>query len=154
MEGIMIDYPDSGVYLLKLRLDNNREIKIGALGQKNFPAGYFFYAGTAQKNLKSRIRRHYSKDKKMHWHIDYLLKEAELIDDYIFELPRKGECFLAELMQSNGGQVLISGFGASDCGCKSHLFYFSFAQGEIFINNILNELDIKKEFRKYQSRND
>jgi Uri superfamily endonuclease len=148
----MKDYPDSGVYLLKLRLDKSKEIKIGALGQKDFPAGYFFYAGTAQKNLMSRIKRHYSKEKKFHWHIDYLLKEAELINDYIFELPREGECFLAELMQLSGGQVLVDGFGASDCSCRSHLIYFSFEKGDIFSNNKLDELDLKKEFRKYQSR--
>lgn len=148
----MKDYQDSGVYLLKLRLDKNKEIKIGALGQKDFPTGYFFYAGTAQKNLKSRIKRHYSKEKKFHWHIDYLLKEAELINDYIFELPREGECFLVELMELNGGQVLVDGFGASDCSCRSHLIYFSFEKGDIFSNNKLDELDLKKEFRKYQSR--
>ncbi len=148
----MKDYPDSGVYLLKLKLEEDKNIEIGALGQKDFPAGYFFYAGTAQKNLKSRIKRHYSKEKKLHWHIDYLLKEAELINDYIFELPREGECFLAELMQLNGGQVLVDGFGASDCSCRSHLIYFSFEKGAIFSNNKLDELDLKKEFRKYQSR--
>lgn len=150
----MEEYPDGGVYLLKLRIEENKNIKIGALGQNDFSAGYFFYAGTAQKNIQSRVKRHYSKDKKLHWHIDYLLNEAELIDDFIFELPRAGECFLTELMKLNGGQVLVDGFGASDCSCRSHLIYFSFEKGDIFINNILDELDIKKEFRKYQSRSD
>lgn len=148
----MDNYPAGGVYLLKLSLDENIDLKIGALGKKKFPAGYFFYAGTAQKNLESRIKRHYSKNKKLHWHIDYLLNKAKLLDDYIFKLPREGECFLADLMISNGGKVLIDGFGASDCSCRSHLIYFSFNEGDIFTNNILDKLDIEKEFRKYQSR--
>jgi Uri superfamily endonuclease len=154
MEAKMEYYPDSGVYLLKLKLEENKNIKIGALGEKEFPAGYFFYAGTAQKNLQPRIKRHYSKDKKLHWHIDYLLNEAELIDDYVFELPRAGECFLTEFMKSKGAEVLIDGFGASDCSCSSHLLYFPIKKGDKIINILLKDLNIEKEFKEYQSRSD
>ena len=94
-----------GVYLLKIYLSKNTIIKIGALGEIEFPQGYYFYAGSAQRNLPARVRRHYSEEKKYHWHIDYLLGAAELIDDFAFELPKQGECFLTDLMINNNGRM-------------------------------------------------
>ena len=35
---------------------------------------------SALNNLDKRIQRHKSNQKKMHWHIDYLLKKAKIID--------------------------------------------------------------------------
>lgn len=119
------DYPDGGVYLLKIYLAKEKDIKVGALGKNKFPAGYYFYAGTAQKNLSARIKRHYSSDKNNHWHIDYLLAEADLMNDYIFELPKKGECYLTDFLTGNGADFIVDGFGSSDCSCRSHLSYFS-----------------------------
>lgn len=141
------DYPDGGVYLLKIYLAKKVEIKVGALGKNKFPAGYYFYAGTAQKNLGARIKRHYSNDKNNHWHIDYLLVEAELVDNYIFDLPKKGECFLTDFLKENGAEFIVEGFGASDCSCKSHLSYFS----EDKVNNVIKLIennDIENKFRQ------
>ncbi len=149
----MKNYPDSGVYLLQLFLANKAEhVEVGALGKIEFPPGYYFYAGTAQKNLAARIKRHYSSDKKFHWHIDYLLDKALLENDFVFSLPREGECFLAELLKENGGKILADGFGASDCSCGSHLIYFPEQKGEKIVQGILNKLDLKEEFKKYKNR--
>ena len=35
--------------------------------------GIYIYTGSAKKNIDSRIKRHLSNSKKLHWHIDYLL---------------------------------------------------------------------------------
>ena len=149
----MKNYPDSGVYLLQLFLANKAEhVEVGALGKIEFPPGYYFYAGTAQKNLAARIKRHYSSDKKFHWHIDYLLDKALLENDFVFSLPREGECFLAELLKENGGKILADGFGASDCSCGSHLIYFPEQKGEKIVQGILNKFDLKEEFKKYKNR--
>ncbi|SFL38742.1 GIY-YIG nuclease family protein [Halanaerobium salsuginis] len=120
----MKNYPEKGVYLLEIKLTRSAEIIIGALGEKTFPAGYYFYAGTAQRTLPARLKRHYSKNKKFHWHIDYLLAVADLEADLVFTLPKTGECLLSNQLIKIGGKVIINGFGASDCNCDTHLIYF------------------------------
>ena len=145
----MQNYPDGGVYILKIKLEKKIEIKIGALGKKTFPPGYYFYAGTAQRNLKARINRHYSSDKNYHWHIDYFLAEANLENDFVFELPGEGECFLARILIDNGGKTLIDGFGASDCSCGSHLIYFSLTEGKNILENLTKAHNLEAEFYNF-----
>jgi len=146
----MSKYPDGGVYLLKIKLEKEKEIKIGALGQKIFAPGYYFYAGTAQRNLKARIERHYSSDKKFHWHIDYFLAEAELENDFYFELPGEGECFLAQTLIKQGGKTPIAGFGASDCSCGSHLIYFSLEKGKKIVEELIDARNLTAEFSNFK----
>lgn len=141
------DYPDGGVYLLKIYLAKAEEIEVGALGIKSFPAGFYFYAGTAQKNLAARIKRHYSSDKNKHWHIDYLLEKAELKDDYIFKLPKKGECFLTEFLKEKGAEFVLDAFGASDCSCRSHLSYFKAAEAKK-ISALIEKTALENKFKR------
>ena len=61
--------------------------------------------------------------KKKHWHIDYLSSQAENIVTFPILTFRNMECDLAADLEALGGRA-ISGFGCSDCRCKSHLFYF------------------------------
>ena len=143
-------YPDGGVYILKIKLAREKEISVGALGKNIFKPGYYFYAGTAQRNLKARIDRHYSSDKKFHWHIDYFLAEAELEKDFNFELPGEGECFLAQILQKKGGSKSISSFGASDCSCGSHLIYFSLSRGRPVVEELIKERDLVAEFNDFK----
>jgi len=150
----MDKYPESGVYLLYIKTKENIEIEVGALGEIKFPAGKYFYAGTAQKNLAARIKRHYSSEKKLHWHIDYLLQKADILDDFIFEFPREGECFLADLLKNKGGKIKAAGFGASDCSCGSHLIYFDETHKEEFFYDILKKEKLTKEFKKFKMRSD
>ena len=146
----MHNYPDSGVYILKIKLDKEQEIEIGALGKKIFVPGFYFYAGTAQRNLKARIDRHYSSDKNFHWHIDYFLAKAELENDFYFELPRAGECFLAQTLIEQGGKTPIAGFGASDCSCGSHLIYFSLKKGKKIVEDLINNRNLTAEFSNFK----
>jgi Uri superfamily endonuclease len=146
----MKNYPEGGVYLLKIKLDKEKEIKVGALGEITFAPGYYFYAGTAQRNLEARIKRHYSSQKKFHWHIDYLLAEAELLRDFVFELPGQGECFLAETLINQAGKTPAAGFGASDCSCKSHLIYFSLKIGKKIVEDLIDDRDLRAEFSDFK----
>ena len=117
---------DSGVYLLEIFLHKPKKIEVGALGISSFPPGYYYYAGSAQKNLKARIERHYSVSKTAHWHIDYLLAEGHIKNHYTWESSKKGECKIASYLKKElGGEIIVSGFGSSDCYCESHLLYFS-----------------------------
>ena len=115
----------SGTYCLIVHVNNNSNIKIGKLGFLEFKEGYYVYVGSALNSLKSRINRHLSMEKKLFWHIDYLLNsENSHISDVIYiESPKKWECNVASKIASFG--VGINGFGCSDCKCSSHLFYFA-----------------------------
>ena len=65
------------------------------------------------------------KEKTIHWHIDYLLKEAILLDTRVHTEKTLTECELNErIFQIEGAELSTLGFGASDCKCKSHLAYF------------------------------
>ena len=123
-----------GVYILKIYLHESMEIKIGALGSLFFRKGFYAYSGSAMGGLEQRIGRHLRKDKKLHWHIDYLLGKAEIKKVFVKETNRKSEeCGSATRLEQSGG-VPVNGFGSSDCRCTSHLFYFN-AKSGIALNN-------------------
>jgi sugar fermentation stimulation protein A len=116
---------DSGNYLVVLELPSDHEIETGALGTLHFKKGWYVYAGSARKNLSSRLSRHLRKNRKQkHWHLDYITPYAETIEGLPIASYRNLECDLAASLRKAGGEV-IPGFGASDCGCGGHLFYFS-----------------------------
>lgn len=111
-----------GCYCLIIDLENSSKIKIGKLGKIDFKNGNYVYVGSAMNYLESRIKRHLSSKKKLHWHIDYLLKKAEISDVIYNESTRKIECELSRYISSNA--IGIENFGCSDCNCESHLYYF------------------------------
>ncbi len=101
------------------------KLDIGHLHQGyKFRQGYYVYIGSAMNSLVARINRHLSDDKKLHWHIDYLLEsENSEIRDVLFNVSdNKIECVLASTITENGDG--IPKFGCSDCNCSSHLIYF------------------------------
>ena len=108
-----------GVYVLLIKLNKKRKIKIGKRGVFCFPAGRYIYVGSAMNNLEKRIERHKSRKKRMHWHIDYFLKYANIINVLKIETKRKIECSLASKIK---GEIIAEKFGSMDCKCKSHFF--------------------------------
>ena len=112
-----------GTYCLVVELDNEKSIKIGKkLGKISFKEGYYVYVGSAMNSLAARINRHLSDEKKLHWHIDYLLKNASVTDVIYTESTKKIECELSQYLSTK--TIGIEGFGCSDCKCESHLYYF------------------------------
>ena len=110
-----------GIYCLVIRLPGAKEIPVGRLGKMTFEAGYYIYVGSAMLSLEARLKRHRSKRKKIHWHIDYLLREAELSHICSLETEERLECAMAERLA--GRYYCIPAFGSSDCSCRGHLFY-------------------------------
>lgn len=115
---------DSGCYQLKIKIKQNITLKIGALGLCEFSKGDYVYTGSAMKNLSKRIARHQRKEKKLRWHIDYLLShpEVELVEVVSYPSEIKEECFYNQLLLNEKAEVHVKGFGSSDCKkCPSHL---------------------------------
>lgn len=132
-----------GSYVLVVELDREKDILIGRLGYIYFPRGFYAYTGSAMNGLEVRLARHLRKEKRLHWHIDYLLNEAEVSQVILCAVepfaPRRSEgakrpknpahgrlraeCFLAQTLTKEFPS--IPGFGVSDCKCRSHLYFGS-----------------------------
>jgi len=121
-----------GSYILLIELKKDILAPIGKLGIKHFSKGYYVYVGSALNGLEQRIQRHLRRQKKMHWHIDYFLKHAEIKNVFYKESNIREECKIAKTLES--ALSPIPGFGCSDCKCKSHFFYTS-------LNDVTNIVD-------------
>lgn len=111
-----------GVYALIIRVEKEAELNVGALGALTFKPGLYVYVGSAQANLEQRVKRHLRKDKRLFWHIDYLLdnEAAKIVKVLYQDAEKSGECAIADRLSEEGEAV--AGFGCSDCRCGSHLF--------------------------------
>jgi Uri superfamily endonuclease len=111
-----------GIYALIIQVDKDAGVIVGALGKLTFEKGIYAYVGSAQANLEQRIKRHLAKEKRLFWHIDYLLNDsaARIVKVLYKQADKTEECELAKTIGERGESV--EGFGCSDCSCKSHLF--------------------------------
>lgn len=119
-----------GAYQLHLRLDKSVRIKVGKLGTFLFPAGRYVYTGSALNGLEKRIERHFRKQKKLRWHIDFLLQHAQIESVTVVETDERIECELnCQVLNRPKAKVIVKGFGSSDCRCPAHLIYLGEGDG-------------------------
>ncbi len=116
---------DKGIYCLIFKTPGCT-LRIGALGTRPFPAGWYIYVGSAQgSGGLQRLERHISlarlHDKQPKWHVDYLLNSSFFSLTYaIYAITMDHvECHIARELNGNS----IQKFGSSDCSCTSHLLY-------------------------------
>ena len=112
-----------GIYSLVLSLSRPIEVEIGALGVHELPTGAYAYTGSARGSggfaRVDRHRRVASGDHEVrHWHVDHLTGHPAT--DLAAVHTARGvdrECAFAGALPDGP----VEGFGASDCGCRSHL---------------------------------
>ena len=109
--------------MMVLYLPKPRDIQIGSLGIRHFPAGYYVYVGSARRNLAARIARHRRRRKQLHWHLDYFRQQADVVADIPIRTADDLEHDLAASLAPLSDWSM-DGFGCSDCHCPSHLFGF------------------------------
>ncbi len=128
-----------GSYFLVIRLEGDKVVRTKA---KEFPlkAGYYVYVGSAMNSLEKRVKRHFSKEKRLHWHIDYLLREAELLRAYLIPSEERLEEKLSREVSSFGEPV--EGFGASDIKVSTNLYRFDEEPDGVLVE-ILGRLGLK-----------
>jgi Uri superfamily endonuclease len=117
-----------GTYALIITLDRPRIIDVGRRGRFRFPAGFYLYVGSAlgPGGLAGRLERHLRADKRLHWHVDYLLCRARVVQVWIAESAARRECDWAQAaMRLPEATIILPRFGASDCRCISHLSAFT-----------------------------
>lgn len=117
---------DPGTYALILKSPQSMSVCVGKAGTFEFMPGYYIYTGSARGpgGLKARVSRHLKMTKRCHWHIDYLTTRIPVIETWYSYNSSADECLWAAGLQSNKQKyAAISGLGASDCSCASHLFF-------------------------------
>ena len=118
--------PVKGTYCLCINVESDIRIKVGALGEIDFPGGSYIYVGSALNSLIPRLERHLKHSRGehnvTHWHIDYLLKDqrVSIRNIYMNDNGEKLECLMAAKVAEHGEPV--PRFGCSDCKCVSHLY--------------------------------
>lgn len=118
---------EKGTYILLLELEPAAKLRIGKLGEFDFPAGWYAYVGSAfgGGGLRGRLKHHCSPVKKPHWHIDYLRQAATVREVWYSASDIRQEHEWANLLISQpGASVPAPRFGASDCSCAAHLIHF------------------------------
>ena len=117
-----------GVYILEIFIEYGFTLKTKTFGKVRLEKGYYYYIGSAQKNLRSRIQRHLKKEKTIHWHIDLITtaEEAKITKICILPFaPKNEECeTVQKMLRLKLAVNSIPNFGNSDCKiCVTHLLY-------------------------------
>lgn len=114
-----------GTYVLVLRSDRRARVQVGRWGVLDRRPGYYLYVGSAfgPGGLMARVSRHCRADKAKRWHIDYLRAGVTLDSVWYSHATVRLECCWAQALAGLNQTQRIKGFGCSDCGCESHLFF-------------------------------
>jgi Uri superfamily endonuclease len=137
-----------GTYALLLYLSAPRTLTVGALGTLGFPPGWYLYLGSdhGPGGLEARLGRHRRQiGKRFHWHIDYFRAVGRLVEIWSSSGTKRQECdWAAAAAALPGAAIIVPRFGASDCRCPSHLFYFS-RRPELTVFESLAQTEVARE---------
>lgn len=118
---------EPGTYALLLQSNLTDEIGVGRWRSLRIELGYYLYVGSAfgPGGVRARVTRHFRRQKRNHWHIDYLREAIEPVCAWFSYEPLRLEHRWARALAQRRDITCIKGFGCSDCGCASHLFAMS-----------------------------
>ncbi|AFL95821.1 hypothetical protein CL1_1624 [Thermococcus cleftensis] len=136
-----------GSYFLVIRLDGDKEIRTKGRTFR-LRAGHYVYVGSAMNSLEKRVARHFKREKRLHWHIDFLLKEAELLRAYLIPSDERLEERLSLEVARRGEPV--PGFGAGDVRVKTNLYRFEEEPDET-LTEILENLGLNWKIVKSEA---
>ena len=131
--GIIIE-PKPGTYALILSCASNARIQIGRLGTMQLQRGYYVYLGSAlgPGGLRARIAHHQKLSTRPHWHIDYLRAHTRLHSVWLsYSGIRLEHEWARAILKVKDATIPVPGYGASDCSCPSHLYFFKYFPTQI-----------------------
>ncbi len=117
-----------GAYVLIIQLKRATDVSLPkrqnlSLIPGTLTPGTYLYVGSANGpgGIRARLKRHFRRDKKIHWHVDQLTTRAHHME--AIAVADGNECSLGQALLASGQfQVALPGFGSSDCRtCDSHL---------------------------------
>jgi Uri superfamily endonuclease len=112
---------------LILESSSSAVIIVGRKGSLALQPGFYLYIGSAlgPGGLRARVSRHADRDKKKHWHIDYLRPHLCLRAVCFSVCSERLEDVWSEQVGAwPEADVPMKGFGASDRQLGTHLYYF------------------------------
>ena len=113
-------------YLLIVKVTRNARISVGRLEDTEFKRGLYLYIGSAKRGLDKRIARHLTKQKKLHWHIDYILSSEQISVLEVWTKEANEECAIAHMVSNiHETEIVRKGIGSSDCKCFTHFCFFN-----------------------------
>ena len=111
-----------GAYILLIGLTQPVAVTAKPFPGVTFQPGWYIYTGSANGpgGMRARVARHLRHDKRAHWHVDHLTREAKVT---AVCFSGADECRLMDtLIAAAGFTVPVPGFGSTDCQrCDSHL---------------------------------
>ncbi|MGE0826767.1 MAG: DUF123 domain-containing protein [Candidatus Binatia bacterium] len=126
-----------------------RVLRIGQLGHLQVFPGFYVYVGSAfgPGGVRARVKHHCQLVTRPHWHIDYAREVMHLQEIWWTHEPVRQEHQWATVLKKMPGAISsLSEFGASDCACESHLYYF--AQKPtfgVFCRSVLGSWSLREE---------
>lgn len=134
----MNQYP-KGIYVLRILLERPKELKIGSLPPHEFHGEYLYVGSALGSGGLRRVRRHVEvsrgSNEGSHWHVDHLTSTGKIIESWLIPTEEDLECALAGKLKGEFNQP-VKGFGASDCDCYSHLFFYDSSKGKTLIKKL------------------
>lgn len=118
----------AGTYALILSSMVDRPLQISRLGQLHVRRGFYVYIGSAfgPGGVRARVSHHQKFSARPHWHIDYLRAITQLAEIWVtYDLIRREHQWADLFKGMRGALIPLRGFGASDCACESHLYFFA-----------------------------
>lgn len=119
--------PEPGTYALVLSLRANGLVRIGRLGRLRLQPGFYVYIGSAlgSGGVRGRLMHHFEPSIHPHWHVDYLSRQTSLEEVwYCYDRVSREHQWARCLGTLPSASIPLDGFGASDCQCDSHLYFF------------------------------
>ncbi|MDD5014807.1 MAG: GIY-YIG nuclease family protein [Atribacterota bacterium] len=138
-------------YVLVINVSEDLKIGVGQLGEVLFKKGDYVYIGSAKGCLETRLQRHLRKEKRIFWHIDYILENQKAKVLQVWVTSKSIECKTADVFEGEYTcEIVKKGFGSSDCKCLSHLF---FVKNKKRIESILKEIGFSRKIKSGISDN-
>jgi Uri superfamily endonuclease len=120
--------PQPGTYALVLSSSIASPSRIGKLGTLQLQPRFYIYIGSAHVpgGLRARLGHHLGSTIRPHWHIDYLRAHTNPEEVWYCYAPRPWEHQWAKCIgMMRGASIPLAGFGASNCLCETHLYFFN-----------------------------
>ncbi|MEO2065814.1 MAG: GIY-YIG nuclease family protein [Desulfurobacteriaceae bacterium] len=114
-----------GTYVLEFSILQELSFRVRSGKEFSLLPGLYAYVGSAfgSGGIPSRLYRHLKREKKRHWHLDFITTSPLFSPELVVLLPGlRVECRVASLISSLPGSFPVASFGSSDCSCPSHLF--------------------------------
>lgn len=116
-----------GTYVLIFSSSTDRVLQVGQLGQFHVRDGFYVYVGSAfgPGGVQARVSHHRQPSQRLRWHIDYIKSVLRLEETWWTHDPVQREHqWAATIHRMHGASIPLHGFGASDCACDTHLYFF------------------------------